>query len=882
MTGSTPDLRCGFRSLIGPLVLRPAAKDRLRFLLTVSGIAVGVATIAAIRLANTSVLSSFSDTVDFVAGKASITVLADGPGIPEATLERLAWLRSAGATLAPAITETAAAGAVDGEVVDVLGIDPLADGTAREYSFAEERTGKKNFLEGEERTERMRSDLLSLFEANSILITSSFADRHALRAGSRLPLVTNGVERTFRVAAVLQPAGAARAASGSVLFMDLAAAQEAFGKVGRLDRIDVVLPPGLSEEGRARFEEEIRASLPPGTTAGRPERRTETVDRLVRAFRVNLSALGLIALLVGMYFVYNTLSISVLRRRTDIGTVRALGASKRSIFAVFLAEGLALGVLGSAAGAGLGAVLAKGALLLVGGTATELYVPSSHPTLHLDPLVLLFAFALGVASSVLSALAPALEAAGVEPAATMRHGSVEAVRRRRTRPLALAGVVLLALAFLATFPEPVRGLPLFGFLSVFLIVSGASLLAPAAVTLAAARLDGPALRVFGVDARLARANLIGSLSRTSVAVAALTMALAMMVSVAVMVGSFRTTVATWIGQTLASDLFLSPASGKSGASFGRIPDEAIDLVRTVPGVDEVDPFLAFGATRDGVPFTVGSRLFTAIVEHGNLPLVDGRDPKKVLAFALEQGEAVVSEPYAVKFRVRTGDEVVLPSDRGPVRFRVAGVYTDYSNDRGTVTLDRAQFQRTWPLTGASTVAVTLKDDVSPEEGARRVAGALRGRYVLRVRTNATLRKLVLRIFDRTFAVTYALEAVALAVAVLGVLNTLTALVLERRREIGLLRVLGASAARVRRAVRYEAAAIGGLGAGMGALAGGAMSLVLVHVINRQSFGWTIAMHAPWGFLAAALALVLLATLAAASRPAGLAAATDVAAALKEE
>jgi putative ABC transport system permease protein len=855
----------GFRHLLGPLVLRPAAKDRLRFFLTVSGIAVGVATIAAIRLANASVLSSFSDTVDFVAGKASITVLADGPGIPEAALERLAWLRRAGATLAPAITETAAAGAADGEVVDVLGIDPLADGSAREYSFASEE-----------------SDILSIFEKDSVLVTSVFAERNHLHPGDFLPLVVRGVERRFRVAAVLRPVGAARAASGSILFMDLAGAQEAFGKVGRLDRIDVVLPPGLSEEGRARFEEEIRASLPPGTTAGRPERRTETVDRLVRAFRVNLSALGLIALLVGMYFVYNTLSISVLRRRTDIGTVRALGASKRSVFAVFLAEGLALGVLGSAAGAGLGAVLAKGALLLVGGTATELYIPSAHPSLHLDPFVLLLAFTVGVVSSVLSALAPALEAAGVEPAATMRHGSVEAARRRRTRPLALAGVVLLVLAFLATLPGPVRGLPLFGFLSVSLIVSGVSLLAPAAVTLAAARLDGPALRIFGVEARLARANLTGSLSRTSVAVAALTMALAMMVSVAVMVGSFRTTVATWVGQTLASDLFLSPASGRSGASFGRIPDEAIEIVRGVPGVDEVDPFLAFSATRDGVPFTVGSGLFAFIAKHGNLPLVDGRDPKKVLARALEQSEVVVSEPYAEKFRVRTGDEVELPSDRGPVRFRVAGVYTDYSNDRGTVTLDRAQFQRIWPLTGASTVAVTLKGGVSPEEGARRVAAALQGRYVLRVRTNATLRRIVLRIFDRTFAVTYALEGVALAVAVLGVLNTLTALVLERRREIGLLRVLGASAARVRRAVRYEAAAIGSLGATLGTLAGGAMSLVLVHVINRQSFGWTIAMHAPWGFLAAALGLVLLATLAAASHPAGLAAATDVAAALKEE
>jgi putative ABC transport system permease protein len=879
VTGS----RSEFRALIGPLVLRPAAKDRLRFLLTISGIAVGVATIAAIRLANASVLSSFSDTVDFVAGKAGITILADGPGIPEATLTRLAWVRRAGATLAPAITETAAAGAVDGEVVDVLGIDPLADTAAREYSFAEEKKEKKNFLEGEEGKKRATTTaLFSIFEEKSLLITSALAKRHGLRTGSSLSLVTNGVERTFRVAAVLHPVGAARAASGSILFMDLAAAQEAFGKVGRLDRIDVVLPPGLSEEGRARFEDEIRASLPPGTTAGRPERRTETVDRLVRAFRVNLSALGLIALLVGMYFVYNTLSISVLRRRTDIGTVRALGASRRSVFTVFLAEGLVLGVLGSGAGVGLGLVLAKGALLLVGGTATELYIPSAHPSLHLDPLVLLLAFALGVASSVLSALAPALEAASVDPAATMRHGSVEAVRRRRTRPLAVVGAFLLVVAFLATLPGPIGGLPLFGFLSVFLIVSGVSLLAPAAVTFAAARLDGPALRVFGVEARLARANLTGSLSRTSVAVAALTMALAMMVSVAVMVGSFRTTVATWASQTLSSDLFLSPASGKSGASFGRIPDAAIEIVRGVPGVDEVDPFLAFGATRDGVPFTIGSGLFAFIAKHGNLPLVDGRDTRRVFTDALANDEAMISEPYAEKFHVKTGDFVELPTDKGPARVPVAGIYTDYSNDRGTVTLDRAHFQRLWPLTGAVTIAVSLKKGVSPEEGARRVLAALQGRYVLRVRTNATLRKLVLRIFDRTFAVTYALEGVALAVAVLGVLNTLTALVLERRREIGLLRVLGASAARVRRAVRYEAAAIGGLGVGLGTLAGGAMSLVLVHVINRQSFGWTIAMHVPWGFLAAALGLVLLATLAAATRPAGLAAATDVAAALKEE
>ncbi|HEY3351109.1 MAG TPA: ABC transporter permease [Thermoanaerobaculia bacterium] len=894
------------RHLLPPLVLRPLAKDRLRFALTISGIAVGVATMAAIRLANASVLSSFSDTVDFVAGKASITILADGPGVPEETLERLAWLRGLGATLAPAITETAATGASEGEIVEVLGIDPLADASAREYSFAEEgkrEDNKKTFLEGEERIERAATSahsggvaarpeethtfeespgLFSVFAKQSLLVTEAFASRHRLKAGDAFRLVTNSVERTFRVAAVLLPSGAARAASGSIVFMDLAAAQEAFGKVGRLDRIDVVLPASLSDADRARVLEEVSASLPPGVTAGRPERRTETVDRLVRAFRVNLSALGAIALLVGMYFVYNTLSISVLRRRADIGVVRALGASRRAVFAAFLGEGLALGIAGSALGLLLGAGLAAGALTVVGRTATELYVPSAHPTLRLDPGVLAFAFALGVATSVLSALAPALEAAGVEPAATMRHGSVEAARRRRTRPLAFAGAALLVLAWAATRPEPVRGLPLFGFLSVFLIVAGASLLAPAAVTFAAGRLDGIALRLFGVEARIARANLTGSLSRTSVAVAALTMGLSMMVAVAVMVGSFRTTVATWVGETLAGDVFVGPASGRSGPSLGRVPEEAIEAIRAVAGVADVDPFLAFSATRDGAPYTVGSGLFAYVATYGNLPLVDGRDPRRVFAGALANGEAMVSEPYAEKFRVKTGDTVELPGPDGPVRVRVAGVYTDYSNDRGTVTLDRAHFRRIWPLSGATTMSVVLAPGVSPEEGARRIEAAVRGRFALRVRTNATLRKLVLQIFDRTFSVTYALEAVAIAVAVLGVFNTLTALVLERRREIGLLRVLGASAARVRRAVRYEAAAIGGLGIALGLASGAAMALVLVHVINRQSFGWTIAMHWPWAFLAGALALVFATTLLAAARPAGLAAATDAAAALKEE
>jgi len=869
-------------------VWRPARRDRLRFALTVSGIAAGVATMVAIGLANQSVLSSFSETVDAVAGKASLTVLPSGVGIPEAVLERLAWLRGTGASLAPAVTETAATGTVDGDVVEVLGIDPLNDGAVRTYRFrrdpaASARTGSRSVrsagpdgLEGEIRT------AFAIFGKDAVLVSEPFARRHGLKTGDTLPLVAAGVERRMRIAAILEAEGPARTAMSSLVVADIATVQEAFGKVGWLDRIDLVLPEGLAPEARARLTEEIRASLPPDVTVGRPERRTETVDRMVRAFRVNLTALGLIALLVGTYFVYNTLSISVLRRRTDIGTVRAVGASKRAVFSVFLVEGAILGVLGSALGSAFGVVLAKGALMAVGGTVTELYMPSAHPTLRLDPLVLAACFALGVVASIVSSIWPALEAASVDPAASMRHGSVEAARRKQVVPFALIGVTLLVLAYVAARQGPVNGLPLFGFLSVFLIVAGVSLLSPAVIVVGARLLDRPLVALLGAPARIARANLTGSLSRTSVAVSALTMGISMMVAVAVMVGSFRTTVARWVNQTLASDLFVSPASGKSGPSFGRLSDEALRAIDGVPGVVDTDPYLSFSATRDGVPFTVGSGKFAYIAARGHLPLVDGRDPKRVMAEALEKGEAMVSEPYAEKFGVTTGDTVEIPTARGPHRLRVAGVYTDYSNDRGTVTVDRALFQRLYGQTGAVSVAVTLAPGLDAEEGRRRVVRATKGRFALRVATNAHLRREVMKIFDRTFAVTYALEAVAIAVAVLGVFNTLVALVLERRREIGLLRVLGASAARVKTAVRYEAAAIGSLSSLLGLGAGGAMSLVLVHVINRQSFGWTITSDWPWGFLAAALGLVLVTTLLSAHHPARLAAETDAAAVLKEE
>ncbi len=860
----------GLGQLFAGLVLRPAARDRLRFALTVTGIAIGVATVAAIRLSNASVMSSFSNTVDLIAGKASLTVLPDGPGIPEDTLRRLSWLRRAGVATAPAVSEIAAVLGREGEIIEVYGVDPLSDETVREYSLSSGASAPA------------LATLFGIFEKDALIITRALAERLGLRQGDTLTLVAQGRAHGFKTAAVLEPSGPAGGTGGAIAFGDISTVQDAFGKTGLLDRIDLVAPPGTSPEDLERLSAEITASLPPGVTVGRPERRTETVDRMVRAFRVNLTALGLIALLVGVYFVYNTLSISVLRRRTEIGTVRALGVAKSRVFTVFILEGLGLGLAGSLLGIGLGVVLARLALILVGGTATEIYLPSARPELAIPVEILITSFLIGIVASGLSALAPAWEAARVNPATVMRHGSVEASRRKTTGPLAVCGVVFLGLGWLATRAAPVNGLPVFGFASVFLIVAGTSLLAPLLITLASRLLDKPATALLGVAARVGRSNLTGSLSRTAVAVAALTMGVSMMVSVAVMVGSFRDTVVIWIGQTLRADLFLSPLSGRSSVSFGRFPQAFVDEIAAIPGVKDIDAFVGFSATRDGTPFTVASGDYRFIAEYGNLPLVGGGDSRKAAREARVSRQALISEPFSEKFGVARGDVIEVPGSSGPVKLTVAGVYVDYSNDRGTVTVDREYFRELFGMEGANSIAVVLEAGLNPEEGARRIQAAVSERYAVRVRTNRALRQEALRVFDRTFAVTYALELVAIAVAVLGVFNTLVALVLERRREIGLLRVLGASARNVKQAVRFEAAAISTLGIGAGFLSGGAMSYVLIHVINRQSFGWTINTNVPWLFLSGAALLLFLTTLLASIHPARLAAATDAATVLKEE
>ncbi|HEY1250384.1 MAG TPA: FtsX-like permease family protein [Thermoanaerobaculia bacterium] len=880
-----PRAGSGFRLVLRALVTGPALRRPARVALPVLGVAIGVAAAAAIHHANDSVTASFREAAASVAGRTDFVVTGVA-GIPVGDLASLAFVWRMG-SLAPAVTGVAVLrdraraglddrpqGVVQGrtqdaidqeEVLQVLGIDWGGDSVVRDIRLV---AAPGPSVRGR------------LLEGGAVLVPESLARRHGLSTGSVLSIVAGGEPRRVTVAGILALSGVARASGGDLLVTDLFTAQRLLGKEGRVDRVDVVLDPGVR---RADAAKTIAARLPPGLSLDAPGRAAETADRMVRAFRFNLNALGSLTLLVGAFLIANAVSIAVLRRRPEISALRAIGCGRAAIFAAFCLEGLAIGILGTALGEVLGLFASRAALRAVAGTVSRIYQPAAHITGSAYGGAVLMSAAVGIAASLLATLVPAWEATRVDPAPAMRPGSIEAVVQRGLSRRAALAVAALAAAWGASRLPAIDGFPFFGFAAVGLVVAALALAAPLAVRFAAAlprRLLG---RFLGAETRLAAGFFGGAAGRNGTAVAALAMALGMTLAMIVTVASIRRTVQVWVASTLTSDLWIKADNGGRSGFLGDLPEDLVALVRDIPGVAAVDPFRARDAVdAKGRPFTLASGDLRVIARVGGAPLLDGRDSREVARDARARGDVLVSEPFARRYGAAPGRTVTLATPAGPREFRVAGVYRDYSNDRGTVVLDRELYLSLFGDRRITSLAVLAAPGEDVEALRRRILFATHGRYALHVATNRELRAEVLRIFDRTFAVTRALEAIAIAIAVLGIANALVASAVERRRAFGLLRAIGASAPQIRRATLLEALLTGATGTAAAIAAGAAFAWLLLSVINPQSFGWTVALAIPRATLAGAAALVLGASVFAGILPGRIASAVDPAAALQEE
>jgi putative ABC transport system permease protein len=487
----------------------------------------------------------------------------------------------------------------------------------------------------------------------------------------------------------------------------------------------------------------------------------------------------------------------------------------------------------------------------------------------------ILAFAIGLPLSLVAAALPAREASRVPPTAAMR-GSDLIESRVSLRPSAIvpASLTLAAAVVLALLP-PIDGRPLFAYASSFAIIVGASLLVPAFIYALARLLREPLRRWLGVEGLLAHANLAAAIPRLAISIAALAVSLSMMVAIAVMIGSFRETVAYWVGQTLQADLFIGPGLQPTVGSEQTLSPAVIATVSAHPQVEAVDAFRNLDLTYRGNLVVLGAATFDVVLSRGSLLFKSPADGRARLREAIGRDAVIVSEAFANKYRVRDGDTITIDTPRGPRPFAVLAVYYDYSVDRGVIVMDRGTFRGYWGEWSPTGLAVYLRRGSDGERVRQEILDSLDQGQQAFIYTNGALRQEVLRIFDSTFTITYALEVIAIVVAMLGVAGTLLTLVIERRRELTTLRLVGADRRQVRRMVVIEAALIGGASQTIGLGVGLALSLVLIYVVNVQSFGWTIQFRLPVAFLLQASAAVVLATSLAGIYPAHRAAALVV-------
>jgi putative ABC transport system permease protein len=647
--------------------------------------------------------------------------------------------------------------------------------------------------------------------------------------------------------------------------MDLAAAQRALQRFGRVDRILLKVPrtPGLEE-----WQQRLRSVLPAGVDVRPQGSGTNENRRMLAAFRWNLRLLSYISLVVGAFLIYNTISISVVRRRPEIGIVRALGASRGLILSAFVGEAACLGLAGALIGLPLGRLMATGAVRLMAATVESLYVSSRPGAIELNAAAALLALVIGVGVAVASAYSPAREASQVSPVEAMARGRREYdVRVHKSRDLWLALVLGLAAAVASRAPA-VAGKPLLGYLAAILLVVASALAMPAFVAALTSLSSNLLGKFFGVEAMLASRSLAASLRRTSVLVGALSTAIAMMTAVGIMVGSFRQSVVLWMSNQLPADLYLRPAGSPAADRHPTISLGLAEEISKLSGVTAVERLRAYEIRYQGMPATLASadlNVLDAIRWYPHSEFLSGRAQQKVLPELRHSNTVVVSEPFSYKHRVKAGDYITLSLGETQASFRIADVYYDYSSERGSILMDRDTMLRYLPDPAPSNLAIYVSPVAQLETVRAEIERVAAGHRVLMF-SNRDLRAEAIRIFDRTFAITYALEAIAVIVAVMGIAGALLALVIDRRRELGLLRFLGAATGQVRKLILVEAGLLGLLANLAGLALGFALSLVLIFVINKQSFGWTIRFHWPVQILLGALTVVYAATVLAGLYP----------------
>lgn len=822
-------------------------KHVLRTALTTAGIVLGVAVFVGMHTANQSVLFAFSRTVDRIAGKTELQVTAGEAGFHEEVLEQVQG--AASVRVAVPVIEAVVDSNLKGQGnLLVLGVDMTGDRTLRDYDLD---SGDDAVID---------DPLVFLAQPDSIILSKAFADKNRIAVGGRVALGTVEGEKQFTVRGVMQSSALTSAFGGNLAIMDIYAAQHMFGRGRSFDRIDLAVKEGRTLKDA---QQELTAMLGPGFQVDAPSGRGQQFEAMLAAYSMMVRISSLFALFIGMFIIYNSFAIAVTQRRSEIGILRALGATRGQIRWLFLGESAVTGLIGSLGGLVFGVLIARGIAATIGALIADVYGVAQHAgEVSTSPALLLLALAIGIATSIIAAAVPARNAARVDPVQALQKGKYQVLSAGESRLRAILGVALGAVSIVCLNVGGSR--PVF-YAGYALAIVVALLISPL-LTQALARAMRPVLKwARPVEGALAADSLIQSPRRTSASVAALMLSLALVIAFAGMARASYVSIIDWMETALNPELFVMPSQSIVVRSM-RFPAAMGDELRGVPGVRLVQ------MVRDARIMFRNTPVMVVAVEVDSIARTAPRRP--VAGDAAEMyrktaaGEGLmVADNLAQLQHLKLGDILEVPAPKGMIRLPIVGIVLDFSDQQGTILMDRRLFIKYWNDDSVNVFRVYLAPGATVPDVRQRILDTYSGQRQVFVLTNQELKRYILKVTDQWFGLTSVQIAVAVLVAILGIVNTLTVSITDRRRELGVLQAVGGLRGQIRRTIWLEALSIGTLGLVLGLSLGAVNLYYILQVVQQDIAGMRLAYSFPIGTSLALVPTILAAAFIAAIWPA---------------
>ena len=799
-------------------------KHILRTLLTMAGIVLGVAVFVGMHTANQSVLYAFNHTVDRIAGKTELQVTSGETGFNEEVLDSVQASPSIRVAVPAieAIVDSRIAG--QGSLL-VLGVDMTGDRSLRDYDL---EAGDDAVIE---------DPLVFLAQPDSIILTKEFADKNHLAVNGRITLGTILGDRAFTVRGIMKSSGLSSAFGGNLAIMDIYAAQKMFGRGRTFDRIDIGVKEGVTI---AQAQADLRERLGPGFQIDPPSGRGQQFEAMTAAYSMMVNISSLFALFIGMFIIYNSFAIAVTQRRSEIGILRALGATRQQIRWLFLGESAVTGLIGSIGGLAFGLVIARGIAASIGDLISDVYGVAQHADeVATSPTVLLTALVIGITTSIIAALIPARQAARVDPVQALQKGKYQVLSagESRVRTLLAAALGLVSIGCL------IAGSSRIVFYAGYAVAIGVALLLGPLMSLALSRALRPILKwIRPVEGALAADSLIQAPRRTSASVAAVMLSLALVVAFAGMARASYESIIDWMQTALNPDLFVMPSQDIVVRTL-RFPAEMNQELETLPGIARVQGVRSARVVFRQTPVMVVAGDVKSLSETAKREPVAGEAVTMYREAGAGRG-VMVSDTLAQLKHLSLGEVLEIPAPGGVIRLPIVGILVDYSDQQGTILMDRTLFQKYWRDDSVNVFRVYLAPGASVPDVKQRILARYAGQRQVFVLTNGELKGYILRVTDQWFALASVQIAVAVLVAILGIVNTLTVSITDRRRELGVLQAVGGLRGQIRRTIWMEALSIGTLGLTLGALLGAVNLYYILQIVHHDIAGMRLSYEFP--------------------------------------